>query len=198
MATPIQLGRCPRATVRSAELFESAMAGRQPAAAGLRPPLLQAVACATPDCIFMHTPRPHDKELKFSGSHVSAHFTFRDTSTLTQLPVHSRMFSRASLTVRVSGISPDTESTESLKQIFQKLGDVKPKWTWFQPRHETPLHPLLVSVARHGDSDTGTITLQSEDSKKRALKRSKLVDWSVDDTFAGLTVLHSAPEPDLE
>ncbi|KAJ0104453.1 hypothetical protein J7T55_010919 [Diaporthe amygdali] len=108
------------------------------------------------------------------------------------------MFSRTSLTIRVSGISPETESTESLKERCREFTDLKPKKTFFRTRHETQLRPLLVSLARHGDSDMGTVTFPSQGSKKRALDSLTLAGWKVDDTFADLTVLHSAPEPDLE
>lgn len=108
------------------------------------------------------------------------------------------MFSHASHTIRISGISPCTESTESLNDRFQEYAHVKPKKTLFRTRNETQQRRLLVSLARHGDSDMGTITFPSESSKTQALKKLPLAGWKVDDTFTDLTVLHSAPEPDLE
>lgn len=108
------------------------------------------------------------------------------------------MFSSTSHTVRVTGITSGTESAESLKQKFQECVDVKPKRMWFGRRRETEPLPLMVSLARYGDSDMGTITLPTEASKMQALNYTSSVDWSLDATFAGLTTLHSASEPDLE
>lgn len=108
------------------------------------------------------------------------------------------MFSHAYHTIRVSGLSPDTESPESLNKRCQEFANLKPKRTFFRTRRETRPRPPLVSLARNGDSDMGTITFPSESSKVRALKSLPLAGWKVDDTFTDLTVLHSAPEPDLE
>jgi hypothetical protein len=112
----------------------------------------------------------------------------------------SVMFSRASLTIRVSGIDPGAFTTDTFGQKFQELHDVdsKPKWAPFWKRDKTRDLPLLASVAHHGDSDMGTVTMSSEESKARALKKLNAAEWVVDDTFANLTVLYSAPEPDLE
>lgn len=108
------------------------------------------------------------------------------------------MFSHASHTIRVSGLSPGTESPESLIERCQEFANLKPERTLFRTRHETQSRPLLVSLAPNGDSDVGTITFPSEPSKVQALKKLPLAGWKVDDTFTDLTVLHSAPEPDLE
>lgn len=108
------------------------------------------------------------------------------------------MFSHAYHTIRVSGLSPGTESPESLNERCQEFANLKPKRTLFRTRHETQQRPLLVSLARSGDSDMGTITFPSVPSKVRALEKLPLAGWTVDDTFTDLTVLHSAPEPDLE
>ena len=111
-----------------------------------------------------------------------------------------KMFSRASRTIRVSGIRPNSETADTLKQKCCELCDInpKPRLSLLRKRRETQSRPLLASVAHHGDSDTGTVTFPSEESKTRALENLDLAGWRVDDTFADLTVLHSAPEPDLE
>jgi hypothetical protein len=113
------------------------------------------------------------------------------------------MFSRASLTIRVSGISPPGVLTTELLEAQCRehcAGASKPRRSFFRRvRHPNSLpRPLLVSLARQGDSDTGTVTFPDEESKARAFKSLTLAGWQVDDTFAGLTVLYSAPEPDLE
>jgi hypothetical protein len=115
-------------------------------------------------------------------------------------PSSPSMFSHASLTIRVLGISPPGAlTTKSLEERCREFCDVsKPRRAFFRRRLKSRPRPLLVSVARQGDSDTGTVTFPSEDSKGRALESLTLAGWRVDDTFADLTVLHSAPEPDLE
>jgi hypothetical protein len=110
------------------------------------------------------------------------------------------MSSHASLTIRLSGIEPDALTKESLEEKCQGFCDTnsRPRPIFFWGSRKTNAHPLLVSLARHGDSDTGTVTFPSQVAKKRALETLHRERWAVDDTFAHLTVLHSAPEPDLE
>lgn len=104
------------------------------------------------------------------------------------------MFSHASLTARVSGdLSAVTKDA-----VERRVDDLcKPKTFGCLkiPWHVQPL-PRVVSLAPQVDSQTGTITFPGRKSKERALR--ELTGWRVDDTFEGLTVLHSAPEPDLE
>lgn len=111
------------------------------------------------------------------------------------------MYSRASLTIRVLGISPPGAlMTESLEARCREFCDdtSKPRRLCFRRRPQSRPRPLLVSVARQGESDTGTVTFPSEESKTRALDAMTQAGWQVDDTFADLTVLHSAPDPELE
>lgn len=107
------------------------------------------------------------------------------------------MYSRASLTIRVLGISPPgsltIESLEARCREYCDEGD-----GFFRKKRVSRPGQLLVSVAPQGASDTGTVTFPSEKSKTRALKGLTRGGWRVDDTFADLTVLHSAAEPDLE
>ncbi|OIW25562.1 hypothetical protein CONLIGDRAFT_684109 [Coniochaeta ligniaria NRRL 30616] len=111
------------------------------------------------------------------------------------------MYSRASLTLRVLGITPPGAlTTESLEARCREFCDdeTKPRRSFFRRHAQSRPRPLLVSVARQGESDTGTVTFPSEESKTRALDALTQAGWRVDDTFADLTVLHSAPEPDLD
>lgn len=147
----------------------------------------------------MYTPRPHQNKFEVIRSHTSSRSSSRDTiNVLSEPSLHPRMFSHASHTIRVSGLSPGSESTESLNERCQKFADLKSKRALFRTSQETQPRPLLVSLARHGDSDMGTITFPSESSKTQALEKLPRDGWRVDDTFTDLTVLHSAPEPDLE
>ena len=117
------------------------------------------------------------------------------------------MFSHASLTIRISGISPPGSMTPgSLEERCREFCQDKSAkaharrllhfWK-FSQAGPTP-SPLLVSLVRHGDSDTGVVTFPSEGYKSRALRGLRAPGCQVDDTFADLTVLHSATEPDVE
>lgn len=109
------------------------------------------------------------------------------------------MFSRASLTIRILGISPGSLATDSLEEKCREFGCTEEPKRWFsRGRYEADGHPLITSLARQGESDTATVTFPSNGLKQRALKKFSGAGLSTDDTFAGLTVLHSDPEPDLE
>lgn len=147
----------------------------------------------------MYTPRPHEHKFEVIRPPLEPRSSFKYTITAIWQPsLHSGMFSHASHTIRVSGIDPGTQSTEALNEGCREYADLKPKRALFRARPQTQPRPLLVSLARHGDEDIETITFPSESSKRKALEKLPLAGWKVDDTFTGLTVLHSAPEPDLE
>lgn len=147
----------------------------------------------------MYTPRPHEHKFEVIRPPLEPRSSFKDTiNAIWQPSLHSGMSSHASHTIRVSGIDAGTQSTESLNERCREYADLKPKRALFRARSETQPRPLLVSLARHGDEDMGTITFPSESSKRKALEKLPLAGWKVDDTFTGLTVLYSAPEPDLE
>ncbi|OAA59721.1 hypothetical protein SPI_05919 [Niveomyces insectorum RCEF 264] len=106
------------------------------------------------------------------------------------------MFSHASLTVRLAGL-PDNITRDFLERRAQDACHADTKMLSFfrRPQHAQQF-PLRLSLSSQGDTRMATVTFPLGKSKERALK--SLADWQVDDTFAGVTVLHSSTEPDLD
>ena len=109
------------------------------------------------------------------------------------------MFSHTSLTARITGIRNTTQPT-SIEQRVEDLcrsdnGRLNLLSCLKKPKLVSSAPPI-VSLAPQGDSQTGTVTFPLGRWKERALKR--FTGWQVDDAFDGLTVLSSAPEPNLE
>jgi hypothetical protein len=97
------------------------------------------------------------------------------------------MATKTTKTVRVTGVSLESEFLSLATRLSGvQRTVVAPGSTICQPG---------ISFARHSGSKTGTITFQSEKSKKKALKDTT---WRVDDVFDGITVLSAPEEPDLE
>ncbi|KAI0103382.1 hypothetical protein GGR51DRAFT_524741 [Nemania sp. FL0031] len=106
------------------------------------------------------------------------------------------MFSRTSRTVRIREIGSDI-SKESLAAYAEARCHPQGghKFLCIIFLSQTPGQPL-VSLAPQSERQTATITFPSKKLKQRNLKGPP--GWQVDDDFSGLTVLHAAPEPDLD
>jgi hypothetical protein len=126
----------------------------------------------------------------------------RPSSVYLQTDAAAMPFSHPSLTIRVSGI-PITATRDLLEQRALGYCNVDDDFSdkiksLFKSSSPGRSLPPIVSLAPQGDSQIGTITFPTEKSKKRALSSLNLTAWRSDDVFNGLTVLYTAPEPDLE
>jgi hypothetical protein len=110
------------------------------------------------------------------------------------------MFSQSSRTVRIIGLPREArktsldESAELLCEIHAQEGRF---CRCFTLRRQAEEHPV-VSLAPQGEHQTGTITFPSAELKNKFPESVARRKWTVDSDFNGLTVLHSAADPELE
>lgn len=107
------------------------------------------------------------------------------------------MFSRTSRTIRIRNIENDV-SRDTIAAYADALCGPHGQ------RKLLGIIPLpnsdgkrLVSLAPQSGRQTATITFPSKRLKQKVAVTAHS-DWSFDDTFNDLTVLHVAPEPELE
>ena len=103
----------------------------------------------------------------------------------------------SSRTIRVRGLSTNL-SLDDFRSEASRLNKAAGESRRFGSltRGPSTASDLECSLALQGDEKTGTVTFESADFKKKAIKETK--DWEVDDKFDGLTVLHAADKIELE
>jgi len=101
--------------------------------------------------------------------------------------------------VEMLSLTEDKDVGNGSFRWFWKKRNGQRDWRQAAPNPASSLLPGVSLAAQtvHG-AQTGTLTFPDGKLKLRAIKTLQKNDWAADDTFAGLTVLHSAPEPDLE
>ncbi|PVH79970.1 hypothetical protein DL98DRAFT_629699 [Cadophora sp. DSE1049] len=106
------------------------------------------------------------------------------------------MPSYATKTIRVKGLPVDL-SREAFDTLARELGSApRKKKGFFRSKEAVPVESITTSLAPQFGEQFGTVTFHSENRKDKAVGHRG--DWSCDDKFDGITVLHSGQHPDID
>lgn len=107
------------------------------------------------------------------------------------------MSTTSAKTIRIRGIAADTSQSrfEVDCVVSGSLNESRPRFSWSSPFVSSPSPTeIRTSLARQSDSQTATVTFQTEQLKSKALLQSYPAEWVLDDQFNGLTILHTPDE----